>query len=116
MAQFFTETFHRRTGKPLDYLVGDVRLAGIVALASADRPYLAPEPGRELIPWVSDADIRRKGAVLIWFADEGAGQPPDALKSRFPELVPELPRSFERRVQGRLPLFRIGWAVIRPGG
>jgi len=28
--------------------------------------------------------------------------------------VPEVPRVFARRVQGRLPLVRIGWAVIRP--
>jgi hypothetical protein len=25
-----------------------------------------------------------------------------------------VPRVFERAVQGRLPLIRIGWAVIRP--
>jgi hypothetical protein len=36
------------------------------------------------------------------------------LKQQFPELVPEVPRVFERRVQGSLPLLRIGWAVIRP--
>jgi hypothetical protein len=28
--------------------------------------------------------------------------------------VPEVPRAFERAVQGRLPLLRIGWALIRP--
>jgi len=28
--------------------------------------------------------------------------------------VAEVPRAFERRMQGRLPLLRIGWAVIRP--
>jgi hypothetical protein len=28
--------------------------------------------------------------------------------------VPEVPRAFERPVQGQLPLLRIGWAVIRP--
>jgi hypothetical protein len=33
---------------------------------------------------------------------------------QFSGLVPEVPRVFERRVQGRLPLLRIGWAVIRP--
>ena len=37
-----------------------------------------------------------------------------AIKERFPDLVPEVPRAFERSVQGRLPLMRIGWALIRP--
>ena len=38
----------------------------------------------------------------------------DALKARFPDMVAEVPRSFDRSVQGRLPLLRIGWAMIRP--
>jgi hypothetical protein len=29
-------------------------------------------------------------------------------------LVPEVPRAFERLVQGRLPLQRVGWGMIRP--
>ncbi|MGA2124676.1 MAG: glycosyltransferase family 39 protein [Xanthobacteraceae bacterium] len=114
MAQFFTESFRRRTGKPLQVVVGDVRLAGAVALASPDRPSLFAAASPGLTPWVSDADIRRKGAVLLWPATDSAGHPPDAIKSRFPDIVPELPRSFQRSVQGRLPLLRIGWAVIRP--
>src|SRR5439155_1029170 len=38
MGQFFTETFRRRTGRPLAIVIGDVRTAGLVALASPDRP------------------------------------------------------------------------------
>jgi len=33
---------------------------------------------------------------------------------RFPGLVPEVPRVFERLVNGRQPLLRIGWAIVRP--
>ena len=40
MGQFFTETFRRRTGKPLAIVIGDVRTAGLVAFASPDRPSL----------------------------------------------------------------------------
>jgi len=43
-----------------------------------------------------------------------AGTPPLDVKARFPDLIPELPRAFERRVQGQLPLLRLGWGVIRP--
>jgi len=28
--------------------------------------------------------------------------------------VPEVPRSFVRRMQGILPLIRLGWATVRP--
>jgi hypothetical protein len=29
-------------------------------------------------------------------------------------MVPEVPRSFARSMQGMLPLIRLGWAVVRP--
>jgi hypothetical protein len=114
MGQFFTDSFRRRTGKPLDIIVGDARLAGSIALASSDRPALFIATNPELTPWVSEADIRKKGAVLVWPAADNAGLPPDSIKARFPDIVPEQPpRGFAR--PGRMPLLRIGWAVIRPG-
>ena len=36
------------------------------------------------------------------------------LKVQFPEMVPEVPRSFPRAVQGMLPLIRLGWSMLRP--
>jgi 4-amino-4-deoxy-L-arabinose transferase-like glycosyltransferase len=114
MGQFFTETFRRRTGKPLAIVIGDARTAGLVALASPDRPsvYLDSSPARA--PWLSDAAVLEKGAIITWTATDAAGTPPPALRARFPDMVPEVPRSFDRSVQGRLPLLRIGWAMIRP--
>jgi hypothetical protein len=58
--------------------------------------------------------VRSKGAIVVWPTADTAGTPPAEIKERFPDLVPEVPRAFERGVQGRLPLLRIGWAVIRP--
>jgi 4-amino-4-deoxy-L-arabinose transferase-like glycosyltransferase len=114
MAEFFTDGFHRRTGRPLRIVAGDVDNAGLVALGSADRPslYLVGTPERT--PWVSDKDIRENGAIVMWSSADTAGAPPAVIAARFPNLVPEVPRSFERAVQGRLPLMRIGWALIRP--
>lgn len=114
MGQFFTETFRRRTGKPLAIVIGDARTAGLVAFASPDRPslYLDASPARA--PWLNDAAVQEKGAIITWTATDAAGTPPPALRARFPDMVPEVPRSFDRSVQGRLPLLRIGWAMIRP--
>jgi hypothetical protein len=114
MGQFFTETFRRRTGKALTIVIGDARTAGLVAFASPDRPSLYVDGSGERAPWISEAALREKGAVVTWTATDNAGTPPAALKARFPDMVPEVPRSFDRSVQGRLPLLRIGWAVIRP--
>jgi hypothetical protein len=114
MGQFFTETFRRRTGRPLAIVAGDVRTAGLVALASPERPSLYVDGSPALSPWLSDQAVREKGAIIVWTATDQAGTPPPALKERFPDMVAEVPHSFDRSVQGRLPLLRIGWAMIRP--
>jgi hypothetical protein len=114
VGRFFAESFERRTGVPLQVVSGDPRTAALVALGAPSRPsvYLYATPGRS--PWVTADTIKSKGAVVVWPTTDTAGTPPAAIKERFPDLVPEVPRAFERAVQGRLPLVRIGWGVIRP--
>jgi len=114
MGQFFTDTFRRRTGRPLAVVIGDVRTAGLVALGSPDRPSVYIDGSPALSPWLSDDVVREKGAIIVWTVTDASGAPPAALKERFPALVAEVPRSFDRSVQGRLPLLRIGWAMLRP--
>jgi hypothetical protein len=116
MARFFSESFERRTGAPLQIVTGDPRTAALVALGAPSRPsvFLSATPERS--PWVTADAVKSKGAIVVWPTSDTAGTPPAVLKERFPELVPEVPRVFERAVQGRLPLIRIGWAVIRPQG
>ena len=62
---------------------------------------------------LSPADIRTDGGMLVWPADK-TGTPPATLKQQFPDMVPEVPRSFARAVQGVLPLIRLGWSMVRP--
>jgi 4-amino-4-deoxy-L-arabinose transferase-like glycosyltransferase len=116
MGRFFTESFNRRTGKPLAIVVGDARLGGLVAMASPQRPSLFIDASPQRAPWVTDADIRDKGAIVVWSLADAAATIPAHLRARFPDLVPEVPRTFERPIQGRLPLQRVGWGMIRPQG
>lgn len=113
IGRFFSETFERRTGKPLTIVAGDPEIAALIALEPRTRPSLLMDPP-ERSRWVSMADARTKGAVVVWPATDTPGTPPASIKAAFPDLVVEVPRSFERSIQGRLPLLRIGWAVIRP--
>ena len=116
MARFFSESFQRRVGLPLPIVGGDPRAAALVALGTPSRPhlYLAATPARS--PWVTDTDIRTRGGILLWPTSDTGGTPPAVLRERFPDLVPEVPRAFERPLQGRLGFLRIGWALIRPLG
>jgi len=116
MGHFFSESFERRTGMPLAIVAGDPRTAALVALGSPSRPSLLLDATPQNSPWLTPEDVKKRGAVVVWPTTDTAGAPPPQIKQDFPGLVPEVPRAFERLVQGRLPLLRIGWAVIRPQG
>jgi hypothetical protein len=115
MGRFFAESFERRTGRPLAVITGDPRTAALIALAAPSRPsvYFDADPARS--PWVTPDDIRQKGAVVVWVTADTNPAPPADIQQRFPDLVPEVPRAFDRPVRGRLPILRIGWGMIRPG-
>ncbi|MFZ5737990.1 MAG: glycosyltransferase family 39 protein [Pseudomonadota bacterium] len=113
IARFFGESFERRTGKPLPAVAGDPQLASLIALAPS-RPHLFLDAAPERTPWVTRDDFERNGGVVVWRAADTAGKPQDDIAKRFPGIVPELPRAFERMISGRQPLLRIGWAIVRP--
>jgi hypothetical protein len=115
IGHFFADSFERRTGEPLAVVAGDPHLAALVALAAPSRPsvFFDADPARS--PWVTADDIRKKGAVVVWLSADTTPTPPPEIKAYFPDLVAELPRAFDRPVQGRLPVLWIGWGVIRPG-
>jgi hypothetical protein len=114
MGRFFAESFERRTGHPLAIVSGDTHTAALVALSAPSRPsvYFAFEPMQSRR--VTVQDIGEKGAVIVWPAADTNPAPPQEIKAQFPDLVPEVPRTFERPVRGRLPPLLIGWGMIRP--
>jgi hypothetical protein len=114
MGQFFGENFLRRTGQPLTIVAGDPRLSELIALSAPSRPSLMLQATPERTRWVTPQTLAEKGAVVVWTATDATGTAPPEIRARFPEIVPELPHRFPRRVEGRLPPLRVGWAVIRP--
>ncbi len=110
---FFADSYMRRTGQPPKYVSGDERIAPLIALTAPVRPHVFFAWAPQRSPWVSVDDVAKEGAVLVWPAGNTTAPPAD-LKTQFPTMVPELPRAFSRTVQGRLPLIRLGWSVLRP--
>jgi hypothetical protein len=113
IAHFFGDSFERRTNHPLPAVAGDAQLATLISL-DASRPHLFLDAAPQHTPWQSPARFNETGGVVVWRAADTVGMPPDDIAKRFPGLVPEVPRAFERSVNGRLPLLRIGWAIVRP--
>jgi hypothetical protein len=113
IGRFFGDNFERRTNRPLQAVTGDAQLASLIAL-DAGRPHLLLEFAPERTPWLTLEKFNRIGGVVVWRASDTAGTPPADIAQRFPGLVPEVPRAFERLVNGRQPLLRVGWAIVRP--
>jgi Dolichyl-phosphate-mannose-protein mannosyltransferase len=113
IANFFGDSFERRTNHPLKAVAGDAQLAALISLDAA-RPHLLLDAAPQRTPWISLAKFKETGGVVVWRAADTVGTPPPDIAQRFPGLVPEVPRAFEWFVTGRQPLLRIGWAIVRP--
>jgi Dolichyl-phosphate-mannose-protein mannosyltransferase len=113
IANFFGDSFERRTNHPLRAVTGDAQLAALISL-DAGRPHLLLDAAPERTPWLTLAKFNETGGVVVWRASDTVGTPPPDIAQRFPGLVPEVPRAFEWFVTGRQPLLRIGWAIVRP--
>jgi hypothetical protein len=114
MGQFFADSFQRRTGRPLAIVAGDLSTASLVALMAPSRPSLYLESAPEYLPRLNRQDLDDRGAVVLWPATDTTGRPPPEIVRQFPDLVAEVPEGFPRRFQGRMPLTRVGWGMIRP--
>jgi hypothetical protein len=114
MGHFFAENFRRRTASPLEIVAGDPALASLVSLTAPSRPSLFLESAPKYRLRVNRQDLEEKGAVVLWPDTDTTGRPPPEIRRQFPDLVAEVPQTFERRFQGLMPLARMGWGVIRP--
>ncbi len=113
IGRFFGENFERRTGQKLQTVAGDPQLAALIGM-SASRPHVLNDAQPERTPWITQAKFMETGGVVVWRATDTIGTPPADLVARFPGLVPEVPRAFDRLINGSRPVLRVGWAIIRP--
>jgi hypothetical protein len=115
IARFFGDSFERRTNQRLRAVAGDPTIASLVSLDNG-RPHLFLDKTPERTPWLTMEKFNRTGGVVVWRASDTDGRPPADIAQLFPGLVPEVPQAFDRLVNGRQPLLRIGWAIVRPKG
>ena len=115
IANFFGDSFERRTNQRLRAVAGDPQLASLIAMDTG-RPHLLLDATPQRTPWLTTGKIAETGGIVVWRASDTSGAPPADIAQRFPGLVPEVPHAFEWLVNGRQPLLRIGWAIVRPKG
>ncbi|GAA3839245.1 glycosyltransferase family 39 protein [[Pseudomonas] carboxydohydrogena] len=113
MGKFFADNYRLRTNRPLPAVAGDPQIASLIGLGAPTRPQvLFSNLGKT--PWVDAATINTGGGLVVWRAHDTVGAPPEAIAKMFPGLAAEVPRTFDRLIEGRLEPLRIGWGVVRP--
>ena len=113
IAHFFGDSFERRTNQRLRAVTGD--RAACQPDRTGCRPSASVSRGHPGTHTVADAaeiqrNRRRRGLARFRHGRHAAGR----YRAAFPGLVPEVPRAFDWLVNGRQPLLRIGWAIVRP--
>jgi 4-amino-4-deoxy-L-arabinose transferase-like glycosyltransferase len=61
-----TQRYHAITGKRLRYVIGTMWTGGNLAHYSPDQPHVLVDGEPERAPWISLADLKRQGGVVVW--------------------------------------------------
>lgn len=100
IARQLTREWHEKVGTPLTYVAGTEFAANSVAVYSPDRPHVVVHGRPQFSPWIDMADLRRRGALVLW--EEGlVAARPDEWRATFgaqgePALL-DVPRATSRR-------------------
>jgi hypothetical protein len=102
--------FRAATGQPLAYVIGSMWLGGNISRYSIERPRTLIDGKPERAPWIDLADLKCRGAVVIW---NGGGT---AVPAEYAALAPNA----EVQPPLALPMrwgngeMTFGWAIVRP--
>jgi hypothetical protein len=113
-ARYMTDIYRTRTGRPLEYVVGNEWQASAIALASRDRPHVFIDADPSQSPWADRDKLEASGGIVIWNIRGADGAPPAALAAQLPPLVPESPLTLNWIRPGNLDFIRLGWAIVLP--
>ncbi len=103
LAETITREWRDTFGTPLTYVGGAEFAVNNVVVYSPDRPHAIVHGNLKLSPWVDQADLRRRGAILVW--EEGMGDRfLEQWRATFPALA----------LQPALVLARQTWHPVRP--
>jgi len=114
--------WHAKQPTPLEYMIGDEFLAGIVNHYGKDEPAVMIRGSLERSAYLTEAQVHQKGAMVIWLKSRNAEADqttpleavfPD-LESRYPQLIqePDLVIPWPRSVNPKAG--RYGIAYIPP--
>jgi hypothetical protein len=111
LAETIADRFRRTTGQPLAYVVGSMWLGGNVGAYAAEHPRTVIDGKPERAPWIDLADLRRRGAAVVWSDGDRAKLPPEyAGIAGGAEVQPP----FTLPMRWGHGSIEFGWAVLKP--
>lgn len=113
MAALVTDRWHAAFGTALVYVTGTEFEANNMAVYSPDRPHVLVHADPALSPWIDMADLKRRGAVLVWSPTSG-GISPQELLARFPTADVQKPLVLPRHTLYPRSPVTVFYAFLKP--
>jgi hypothetical protein len=105
------EGFKAATGRAPDYVIGSMWDGGNVEHYAEGHPRVLVDGRPERAPWIDRADLKAKGAVVVW-TDGNLNQVPEEYRAVAPNAEVQAPLRLHYRHSDQ-PL-DVGWAIVKP--
>jgi hypothetical protein len=111
LGQELSRRYRAVTGRPIVYLIGSMWDGGNIAHYSPDHPRVLIDGKPDRAPWIDLADLRTKGALVVWTVGDLTVVPPE-LRSIAADAAVQ-PPFLLRYLRGDSSL-NVGWAILQP--
>jgi hypothetical protein len=106
-----SQRYRAVTGKPIVYVIGDMWNGGNVEHYAPEHPRLLVDGKPARAPWIDLADLRARGAVVVWTTGDLQALPVE-LRNIAADAAVQQPFSLPFR-RGEQVLY-VGWAILLP--
>jgi hypothetical protein len=111
LARELSQRYRAVTGKPIIYVIGSMWDGGNIEHYAPDHPRVLIDGKPERAPWIDLADLRSKGALVVWTTGDLTAVPP-ALRTIAVEAAVQPP--FQLHDRRRDSMLNVGWAILQP--
>jgi hypothetical protein len=111
LARELSQRYRAATGRPIIYVIGSMWDGGNVAHYAPEHPRVLIDGKPERAPWIDLADLRSKGAVVLWTAGDLNAVPPGLRNVAVDAAVQ--PPFVVHNLRGG-PSTNVGWAILYP--
>lgn len=102
--------------KPFEYVAGPRRLSAGISVYSKAQPTAYFDWNLATSPWVSEQDMRAKGAIFLWDTARYGDKLPTSIRRRYPTAITFAPRRYKWQTGADVAPVVIGVALLPPQG